>query len=101
MPAVSQVSTLPVGLAGKRQARQAVGSKLRRLAVRRAGKNVHRRGVGADCGGVDPWAAVAHAEIVDEIARLEVVGAVEDNVGIGDERLGVARGEIRDLRGDI
>jgi hypothetical protein len=88
MPAVSQVSTLPVGGLGKMQARQAVGGSCRfevRLRFAQGagccGEDVHGGGVGADGGGVDPGDGLLDGEVVDEVAGLEVVGGVEDDVG--------------------
>jgi len=66
----------------------------------RLGEDVHGGGVGAYGGGVDPGAVVADAEIVDEVAGLEVVGAVEDEVG-GEEGGGVGRDEVGDVGVDV
>lgn len=63
------------------------------------GEDVHGGGVGADGGGVYPGAVVADAEVVDEVAGLEVVGAVEDDVG-GEEVGGVGWDEVGDVGGD-
>ncbi len=43
-------------------------------------QDVHGGGVGADGGGVDPGEAALDGEVVDEVAGLEVVGGVEDDV---------------------
>ena len=59
------------------------------------GEDVHGGGVGAYGGGVDPGAVVADAEVVDEVAGFEVVGAVEDEVG-GEEGGGVGWDEVGD-----
>ena len=65
-----------------------------------AGEDVHGGGVGAYGGGVDPGAVVADAEVVDEVAGFEVVGAVEDDVGRGEE-VDVIGDEVGDVRGDV
>ena len=86
IPAVSQVSTLPVGGLGKMQARQAVagtGSRFEVRGSRASGEDVHGGGVGADGGGVDPGGAALDGEVVDEVTGLEVVGGVEDDRGAG------------------
>jgi hypothetical protein len=64
------------------------------------GEDVHGGGVGPDGCGVDPGTGVADAEVVDEVAGFEVVGAVEDNVG-GEEIGGVVGDEVGDVRGDL
>src|ERR1700734_1529866 len=61
-----------------------------------SGEDVHGGGVGAYGGGVDPGAVVADAEVVDEVAGFEVVGAVEDDVG-GEEAGGVVGDEVGDV----
>jgi len=58
-------------------------------------EDVHGGGVGAYGGGVDPGAVVADAEVVDEVAGFEVVGAVEDDVG-GKEGGGVGWDKVGD-----
>ena len=98
MPAVSQVSTLPAGGLGKMQARQAVGATVARFEVRGSwdcGEDVHGGGVGADGGGVDPGDGLLDGEVVDEVAGLEVVGGVEDEVAgaRGREQLGDVGGD--------
>jgi len=62
----------------------------------RFGEDVHSGGVGAYGGGVDPGAVVADAEVVDEVAGFEVIGAVEDDVG-GEEVWGVGWDEVGDV----
>ncbi len=91
MPAVSQVSTGPEGGLGKMQARQAVS----------AGQDVHGGGVGADGGGVDPGEALLDGVVVDEVAGLEVVGGVEDELGAGQQRVDVVRDEVGDVGVDL
>ncbi len=39
--------------------------------------------------GIDPWRTDGGAGVVDEVARDEVVGAVEKQVVAGDKRLGI------------
>src|SRR5437879_1478138 len=48
--------------------------------VRAVGEDVHGGRVGADGGGVDPGDGLAEGVVVDEIAGLEVVGGVEDEL---------------------
>ena len=60
------------GKAGSRE--QGVGS---RVPGRRFGEDVHRCGVGADGGGVDPGFGLLDGIVVDEVAGFEVVGGVE------------------------
>ena len=66
----------------------------------RFGEDVHSGGVGAYGGGVDPGAVVADAEVVDEVAGFEVVGAVEDEVSV-EEGGGVGGDEVGDVGGDL
>lgn len=68
--------------------------------VKAAWEDVHGGGVGSYGGGVDPGAVVADAEVVDEVAGFEVVGAVEDEVG-GEEVGGVVRDEVGDVGVDV
>jgi hypothetical protein len=65
-----------------------------------SGEDVHCGGVGAYGGGVDPGAVVADAEVVDEVAGFEVVGAVEDEVGV-EEGGGVGWDEVGDVGVDV
>jgi len=60
------------------------------------GEDVHGGGVGTYGGGVDPGAVVADAEVVDEVAGFEVVGAVQDDVD-GQEIGGVLGDEVGDV----
>jgi hypothetical protein len=64
-----------------------------------AGEDVHAGGVGADGGGVNPGAILVNAEIVDEVAGLEVVGGVEDEVGAFEQGQG-GGDEVGDVGGD-
>jgi hypothetical protein len=66
----------------------------------RFGEDVHGGRVSAYGGGVDPGAVVADAEVVDEVTGFEVVGAVEDEVGV-EEIGGVGGDEVGDGRGDV
>ena len=43
----------------------------------RSEQNQRPRG---DGGGVDPWRALFHGEVVDQVAGFEVVSGVEDEV---------------------
>ena len=61
-----------------------------------AGEDVHGGGVGAYGGGVYPGAVVADAEVVDEVAGFEVVGAVEYDVR-GEEGGGVLGDQVGDV----
>ncbi len=63
-------------------------------------QDVHGGGVGSYGGGVDPGARVADAEVVDEVAGFEVVGAVEDDVG-AQEVGGVGWDEVGDVGVDV
>lgn len=65
---------------------------------RRLGKDVHGGGVGADGGGVDPGDALLHGEVVDEVAGLEVVGGVEDEI---DASIGGRVGDDGDKVGNV
>ena len=60
-------------------------------------EDVHGGGVGTDGCGVDPGKAALDGEVVDEVAGLEVVGGVEDDVdGCRDEVGYVGWGEVTD-----
>jgi hypothetical protein len=69
-------------------------------------EDVHGGGVGTYGGGVDPGAVVADAEVVEEVAGFEVVGAVEDEVwfvvvaGGAEEFFDVGWDEVGDVGGD-
>jgi hypothetical protein len=97
------------GGAGRRRLLEQASQAGRRLRPHR-----QRRAVRADAGAVHPRHALAHADVVDQEARLEVVGAVQHQVGrthqfrrvvgghVGDQardaHLGVDRAQLR-LRG--
>jgi len=63
-------------------------------------EDVHRGGVGAYGGGVDPRDGLLDAEIVEEVAGLEVVGAVKDDVGAREQGCDVGWDEVGDVGGD-
>ena len=49
------------------------------------GTDRHRLPFAADHAAEDPGLAQLHRRVVDQVAGLEVVGAVEDQVGVADE----------------
>ena len=51
-----------------------------------AGEDRHALAFGADRAAVDPGLAVFDGEVVDQEARGEVVGAVDDHIDVGGER---------------
>lgn len=61
-----------------------------------AGKNVKGGGVASDCGKVNPGHGIFDRVIVDEVAGLEIIGAIEDQVDVGEESVGILGGEIGD-----
>ena len=63
--------------------------------------NRHCYAVGANRRAVDPILVVLHARVVDEIARGEVVGAVENDVAIADELFDVGVIDVRDVWFDL
>lgn len=65
------------------------------------GQHVHGDGVGGDGGGIDPGSALLDSVVVDKVARLEVVGRVEEDVGSGEKRVDVRGCEVGDLSADI
>lgn len=68
--------------------------------LRRLREDVHGGRVGADGGGVNPRFGLLDAVVVEEVAGLEVVGGVEDEVGGGEELVDVVRDEVCDVRVD-
>ena len=58
----------------------------------------HRHAVRADCRAVDPVDVVLHAGFVDEVARREVVRAVEHEIAVCDETLDVALMHVQHFR---
>lgn len=62
-----------------------------------AGDDIHGDGVGGNGGGVDPWTALLDGIVVEEIAGLEVVGGVQDDVSAVEQLVDVAGGEIGDV----
>ncbi|MCU1222894.1 MAG: hypothetical protein JWQ42_987 [Edaphobacter sp.] len=63
----------------------------------RSRKDSHGGGVGSDGGGIDPWRGLLDGVVVDEIAGLEVVGSVEDEMGGGEELVDVGGDKIGDV----
>ena len=61
------------------------------------GEDGHGGGVGADGCGVDPGLGLLDGVVVEEVAGLEVVGGVEDEVGGGEEFVDVGRNEVGDV----
>ena len=72
-----------------------------RMTAYYAGEDVGGGGVGSYGGGVDPGDGVLDGEVVEEVAGFEVVGAVEDDVGAGDQCCDVGGDEVGDMRGDL
>ncbi len=70
IPAVSQVSKVPCGGSEKMQARHAALAR----------KHVQRHAITAYGCGVNPGQGVLHRKIIDKIAGLEVIGAVENKL---------------------
>jgi len=60
-------------------------------------KDVHGGGVGTDGRGVDPGFGLLDAVVVEEVAGLEVVGGVEDQMGGGEELVDVCGDEVGDV----
>ena len=60
------------------------------------GEDVHGGGVGADSGGVDPGDGLLDGEVVEEVAGLEVVGGVQNDVSGGEEFGDVGGDEVGD-----
>ncbi len=71
-----------------------------RLGLGMVGEDVHGGGVGADGCGVDPGFGLLDAVVVEELAGLEVVGGVEDEVGVGKELVDVRGDEVGDVGPD-
>ena len=63
----------------------------------RFGKDVHGGGVSADGGCVDPGFGLLDGVVVEEVAGLEVVGGVEDEVRGGKELVDVGGDEVGDV----
>ena len=61
------------------------------------GQHVQRHAIAAYGCGVDPGQGILHGEIVDKIAGLEVVGAVENKLCIFEQSLNVGWGQIGDM----
>lgn len=60
-------------------------------------EDVHGGGVGAYGCGVDPGFGLLDGVVVDEVAGLEVVGGVEDDLGVGEEGVDVGGDEVFDV----
>ena len=96
-PAVSQVGVMPGG--GLSSIRQRMHGVL-------PGQDRHRLPFAADHAAEDPGLAQLHGRVVDQVAGLEVVGAVEDQVGVATRSrmfvwsMSVTTGSIVDLAVD-
>ena len=75
--------------AGTDFARSGTGFKHATQARRVAGDDRHRHAFGADRTAVHPRFAELHGDIVDGVTHLEVIGAIEDEIGILAEFLDV------------
>ena len=62
------------------------------------GQDVHGDAVAANGGGIDPWTAFAHGVIVQQVAGLEVVRAVEDEIGLFEQIFTVPRSKVFHVR---
>ena len=91
-PAVSQVGVMPGRRRGLDQAAQA-----RRLAR----QDRHRLAFAADHAAVDPRLVQLDRRVVDQVARLEVVGAVEDQVGVAHQVEDIGVVDVGDDRLDL
>ncbi len=65
-------------------------------ARRCSGADGHGEAVTGHGGGVNPGLAILDGKIVDQETRLEIVGAIEDEVEAGEQVSGVARAEVGD-----
>src|SRR5229473_513611 len=65
-------------------------------ARRRSGADGHGEAVAGHGGGVNPGRAILDGKIVDQETRLEIVGAIENEVEAGEQVSGVARTEVGD-----
>ncbi len=81
---------------GREEAGEAGGGLvvLRRLGSN--GQDGHGGGIGPEGGGVDPGFALFDGEVVEQVAGFEVVGAVEQQVGAGEQGVDVGGDEVRD-----
>lgn len=66
-----------------------------------AGQNVHGDGVGTDGGGVDPGLVLLDGVVVEQVAGLKIVSRVEDELGVAEQRVDVAGGEVGDMGLDL
>lgn len=62
-----------------------------------AGQNIHGDGVGTDGGCVDPGLVLLNGVVVEQVAGLKVVSGVEDELGIAEQRVDIAWGEVGDM----
>ena len=60
------------------------------------GEDVHGGGVGADGGGIDPGDGVLYGVVVEEITGFKVVSAIQQEVGVGEERGDVGGDKVCD-----
>jgi hypothetical protein len=88
------------GVAGRERAVGRRGGEEAREARRAPGEDREHEPGGADDARVDPRDHVLDRVVVDQVARLEVVRAVEDQVDVVREELEVARVDVRDVRVD-
>src|SRR5205823_3491044 len=70
-------------------------------ARRLAGQDRHGLAVAADGAAVDPGLAELDGDVVDEVANLEVVRAVEDDVGVLAQLEDVGAIDVGDDRLDV
>ncbi len=89
------------GFAGGLGTRRRRGAKEASQTWGFAGDEHGGHGFGADCPGVDVGDGVHHREVIDEEAGLEVVCAVEEDVGFAqlameDDALGVVAAKVGD-----
>ena len=66
------------------------------LKWRGAGQDVHGRGVGAERRGINPGDLLFDGIVVDQVAGLEVVGAVEDEVCAAQQFVDIAGNQVGD-----
>src|SRR5262249_16688969 len=66
-----------------------------------AGKDRHGLAVAADAPAVDPRLAELHRRVVDQVANLEIVGPVEDQVGVFHQCQNVGAVDVGDNRLDV
>jgi len=59
-------------------------------------ENGHRDTVAPDGRAVDPWDAILHRPIIDQVAQFKVIRSVKDHVRPTEQALGVAGRQIGD-----